>query len=70
MVNENSGLIFIAQKKIESYNAELVHLRENQDKITAEALQVKFQLLGFTVYRLFSNKKKNSWQPHKPRLMP
>jgi len=33
------GLIFIAQKKIESYNAELVHLRENQDKITAEALQ-------------------------------
>jgi len=33
------GLIFIAQKKIESYNAELTHLRENQDKITAEALQ-------------------------------
>jgi len=33
------GLIFIAQKKIESYNTELVHLRENQDKITAEALQ-------------------------------
>lgn len=46
-LNENSGLIFIAQKKIESYNAELVHLRENQDKITAEALQVKFQLLEF-----------------------
>ena len=38
----DSGLIFIAQKKIESYNAELIHLRDNQDKITAEALQVNF----------------------------
>jgi len=35
------GLIFIAQKKIEQYNIELTHLRDNQDKITAEALQAQ-----------------------------
>ena len=28
------------RSKIEQYNAELAHLRDNQDKITAEALQV------------------------------